>query len=148
MHERSRQNWGICGNLLLMFSSKFHVKWWTMHLHQPFLGFSCFNPFSRGSSIILYETYMRIDIHDVEVSISAWVFHVVPLELQLIFVITGGHPPPDSIIEVVVPRVISLSLFLTMTVLSSVGIVLTCIFLGFNIKYRHSKWVLLSNCAI
>ncbi len=55
------------------------------------------------------------------------------------FFITGGHPPPDSIIEVVVPRVISLSLFITMTVLSSVGIVLTCIFLGFNIKYRQSK---------
>ena len=52
-----------------------------------------------------------------------------------------GHAPPDSIVEVVVPIVISLTLFIGMTVLASMGIVLTCLFLVFNIRYRRAKWV-------
>ncbi len=56
----------ISGNLFIMFSNKFHGKYF-------------FNPFS--GNLYTYKTYMKLilDIHDVEVSISAWVSHVMPL---------------------------------------------------------------------
>lgn len=50
------------------------------------------------------------------------------------------NPPPDSISEKITPRVISVGLFILMTVLAALGIVLSCLFLVFNIRYRHCKW--------
>lgn len=61
------------------------------------------------------------------------------LILLLFFYLPEGHPPPDSIIDKKVPEVVATGLFITMTVLASLGIVLACLFLGFNIKYRHRK---------
>ncbi|KAK2188874.1 hypothetical protein NP493_117g04006 [Ridgeia piscesae] len=57
----------------------------------------------------------------------------------------GGHPPADSITEKIVPKVISIGLFFTMTTLSALGIVLSFLFLVFNIRYRHQKYIKMSS---
>ena len=49
--------------------------------------------------------------------------------------------PPDSITEKITPCVISVGLLILMTVLASLGIILSFIFLVFNITYRHAKCV-------
>ena len=60
----------------------------------------------------------------------------------LLSVRTDNDPPADSISEQINPRVISGGLLVLMTVLAALGIVLSCIFLVFNIRYRHCKYVL------
>jgi len=60
---------------------------------------------------------------------------------RVVCVVTDNVPPPDSISEQITPRVISVRLLMLMSVMASLGIVLSCIFLVFNISYRHCKYV-------
>jgi len=55
------------------------------------------------------------------------------------FLRSDDQIPPDSISEQITPRVISVGLLILMTVLAALGIVLSCVFLIFNITYRHAK---------
>ncbi|KAK2172393.1 hypothetical protein NP493_966g00017 [Ridgeia piscesae] len=57
----------------------------------------------------------------------------------------GGRPPPDSITEKIVPKVISTNLFFAMTSLAVLGIVMSLIFLVFNIRYRHRRYIKMSS---
>ena len=66
MHENQAKS-GICGNLFVMFSNKYPKMIFWIFLFQPILG---------GQP----SDYTKlINIHDVGVSISAWVSHVMPL---------------------------------------------------------------------
>lgn len=51
----------------------------------------------------------------------------------------NNQPPPDFIAKKLVPQVIDTGIFFAMTSLAAFGIVLSTLFLVFNIKYRHYK---------
>ena len=59
---------GLCENLFVMFSNKFHVTWWTMLLTVEI-------PLGPPKAY-----YLKIfEKHDIEISITAWFSHALPL---------------------------------------------------------------------
>ncbi|XP_041350739.1 gamma-aminobutyric acid type B receptor subunit 2-like [Gigantopelta aegis] len=57
----------------------------------------------------------------------------------------GGVIPKDSVTTIKITRELSSSLYITICCLSGLGIVLTCVFLAFNIGYRKSRIVKMSS---
>ena len=98
---------------------------------------------SFSSGFICFDSYMPIGyVHWAYVRIlNVHALLLFSLLQRSFFPFLEGHPPPDSISEKIVPKVISIGLFITMTTLASLGIVMTCLFLVFNIRYRHQRCV-------
>lgn len=53
--------------------------------------------------------------------------------------LAGGTPPVDRTFRRIVPSRVSLTLFVVITIFAVCGIVLACVFLAMNIKYRNQK---------
>ncbi|KAI1289285.1 Gamma-aminobutyric acid type B receptor subunit 2 [Halotydeus destructor] len=57
----------------------------------------------------------------------------------------GNSPPVDRTFQRILPSRISLTLFMVITVLAVLGIILACVFLAMNIKYRNQKYIKMSS---
>ncbi|KAG9510364.1 Gamma-aminobutyric acid type B receptor subunit 2, partial [Fragariocoptes setiger] len=69
------------------------------------------------------------------------------LDLNVGFPISwrGPTPPIDHTIQKVIPSRVNRGLFVIISVLSILGIILACIFLAINIKYRNQRYIKMSS---